>query len=171
MCATSARISAGDSDAPNAGMRGLRFMISPPAAIVSYNESSGRRDIASASSCLAGGTGSDAAFGPSPPPRAPWQAAHHFAYSVAPSGRPIVARTGDAAELTGGDPEGALPGLVARYRMISVRVTSGINVRGIAAVGTTRAGSVTIAAMYSGDLRLRTLDRSGPILPPLPFSV
>ena len=57
MCLTSARISAADSVAPNAGMRGLRFMTAPPDAIVSNSESSGRADIASRDECAAGFTG------------------------------------------------------------------------------------------------------------------
>jgi hypothetical protein len=46
MWRTSEWISSGVSDPPNAGMRGLRFMTSPPEAIVSYSASSDRALIA-----------------------------------------------------------------------------------------------------------------------------
>jgi hypothetical protein len=71
MCLTSALISALDKVAPNAGIRGLRFMTFPPAAMVSNRESSGLADIASFEECTAGFTGRFAALGPSPRPVAP----------------------------------------------------------------------------------------------------
>jgi hypothetical protein len=71
MCLTSARISAGVSVAPKAGILALRFMTAPPAAMVSNNESSGRAAIASFEACAAGFTGRLAALGPSPFPVAP----------------------------------------------------------------------------------------------------
>ena len=46
---------------------------------------SGRADIASREECCAGLTGRFSALGPSPLPEAPWQEAHHFVYSCAPS--------------------------------------------------------------------------------------
>jgi len=71
MWATKFRISASVKVAPKAGMRGERFMIAPPPAIVSYNASSDRADIASREACCAGFTGSEAALGPSPLPAVP----------------------------------------------------------------------------------------------------
>jgi hypothetical protein len=71
MCLTSARISAADSVAPKAGIRALRFITAPPAAIVSKSESSGRAVMASRDECTAGFTGKLAAFGPSPRPVSP----------------------------------------------------------------------------------------------------
>ena len=79
MCLTRERISEAVNVAPNAGIRGLRFMIAPPPAIVSYNESSGRADIASREACADGFTGRLDALGPSPRPVAPWHDAHHLA--------------------------------------------------------------------------------------------
>jgi hypothetical protein len=47
MCRTRDRICADVSVVPYAGIRGLRFMIAPPPAIVSKSASSGLADIAS----------------------------------------------------------------------------------------------------------------------------
>ena len=71
MCLTRALISVGESVFPKAGIRGLRFMTAPPAAIVSKSESSGRADMASLDACAAGFTGRFTALGPSPFPVSP----------------------------------------------------------------------------------------------------
>lgn len=143
MCATSNRISASVSVAPKAGILADRFMIAPPPAMVSYNASSDRADIASREACCAGLTGREFAFGPSPFPRSPWHDAHQRAYSAAPLD------TGAAAlgAGTGASGAGDVAGSALRYRTMRSRVPSGMAVRGIAEPGTTRCGSVTIAWM------------------------
>lgn len=138
-------MSALDNVAPNAGIRGLRAMIAPPPAMVSNRESSGRADIASRDACAAGFTGRFAALGPSPAPAGPWQDAHHFAYSAAPSGVPGAG--GAAGRESATSASGASPGSDVRYLVTSSSCAAGMRVRGMTVPGTTCCGIAIIDAM------------------------